>query len=135
MKHIVIPADKKVIAKGIEPIIALLEDHDADFKLLNKIELALDELYTNIASYAYEPGTGDIEIDYDFDEETRLLTIIIADSGKAFDPLAKEDPNIALPAESRQIGGLGIFIVKNVMDETTYCRVDNKNILTLKKKI
>lgn len=135
MKHIVIPADKKVIAKGIEPIIALLEDHDADFKLLNKIELALDELYTNIASYAYEPGTGDIEIDYDFDEETRLLTIIIADSGKAFDPLAKEDPNIALPAESRQIGGLGIFIVKKVMDETTYCRVDNKNILTLKKKI
>lgn len=135
MKHIVIPADKKVIAKGIEPIIALLEDHDADFKLLNKIELALDELYTNIASYAYEPGTGDIEIDYDFDEETRLLTIIIADSGKAFDPLAKEDPNIALPAESRQIGGLGIFIVKNVMDETAYCRVDNKNILTLKKKI
>jgi len=135
MKHIVIPADKKVIAKGIEPIIALLEDHDADFMLLNKIELALDELYTNIASYAYEPGTGDIEIDYDFDEETRLLTIIIADSGKAFDPLAKEDPNIALPAESRQIGGLGIFIVKKVMDETTYCRVDNKNILTLKKKI
>ena len=135
MKHIVIPADKKVIAKGIEPIIALLEDHDADFKLLNKIEVALDELYTNIASYAYEPGTGDIEIEYDFDEETRLLTIIIADSGKAFDPLAKEDPNIALPAESRQIGGLGIFIVKKVMDETTYCRVDNKNILTLKKKI
>jgi len=135
MKHIVIPADKKVIAKGIEPIIALLEDHDADFMLLNKIELALDELYTNIASYAYEPGTGDIEIDYDFDEETRLLTIIIADSGKAFDPLAKEDPNIALPAESRQIGGLGIFIVKKVMDEAAYCRVDNKNILTLKKKI
>ena len=135
MKHIVIPADKKVIAKGIEPIIALLEDHDSDFKLLNKIELALDELYTNIASYAYEPGTGDIEIDYDLDEETRLLTVVVADRGKAFDPLAKEDPNIALPAQGRKIGGLGIFIVKQVMDEVSYRREDGKNILTLKKKV
>ena len=135
MKHIVIPANKKCLAEGIEPIIALLEDHDADFMLTTKIELALDEIFTNIASYAYEPGTGDIEIDYGLDEETRLLTIVIADSGKAFDPLAKEDPDIDLPAKGRQIGGLGIFIVKQVMDEASYRREGDKNILTLHKKI
>lgn len=135
MKHIVIPANKKNIAEGIEPIVALLEDHDANFVLTNKIEVALDEILTNVASYAYEPGTGDIEIDYGLDEETRLLTVVVADRGKAFDPLAKEDPNIALPAQDRKIGGLGIFIVKQVMDEASYRREDGKNILTLKKKI
>lgn len=135
MERILIPADKKRIAEAIEPIVALLEDHDADLTLTTKIELALDEALTNVATYAYGPGTGDIEVEYGFDEKTRLLTVLIADEGKAFDPLAKEDPNIALPAKDRQIGGLGIFIVKQAMDEASYRRVGNKNVLTLQKRI
>ena len=135
MRHITIPAEKKELDKAITPIISLLEDAEADFKLLNKIEVAIDEILTNIASYAYAPGKGNIDIDYDLDEQTRELTIIIKDEGKAFDPLAKEDPDITLAENDRQIGGLGIFIVKNVMDETVYQRIDNKNVLTLKRKI
>ena len=135
MKHITIPAEKSLILKGIGPVIALLEDAEVDFKLLNKIEVALEEILTNVALYAYKPGTGNIDIDYELDETAHLLTIIISDAGKAFDPLAKEDPDITLAPKDRQIGGLGIFIVKQVMDEVTYQRVDDKNVLTLKKKI
>ena len=135
MKHITIPANKNEIEKGINPIIALLEDAETDFKLINKIEVAIDEILTNIALYAYTPNKGDIDIDYELDEENRNLTIIITDEGKEFDPLAKEDPNINLDEKDRQIGGLGIFIVKTVMDEVSYQRKDNKNILTLKRKI
>lgn len=135
MKHITIPADIGSISKGIGPIIGLLEDAEVDFKSLNKIEVSLDELFTNIASYAYKPGTGNIDIDYDLESSTGVLTIVIADEGKAFDPLEKEDPNIGLSLKDRQIGGLGIFIVKQVMDEVSYERKDGKNILTLKKKV
>ena len=135
MKHITIPADKKEIEKGITPIIALLEDAEVDLVLTNKIEVAIDEILTNIALYAYTPNKGNIDIDYELDENSRNLTIIIADEGKAFDPLANEDPDITLDEKDRKIGGLGIFIVKNVMDEITYQRKDNKNILTLKRKV
>lgn len=135
MKHITIPADKKEIEKGITPIIALLEDAEVDFVLTNKIEVAIDEILTNIALYAYTPNKGNIDIDYELDENSRNLTIIIADEGKAFDPLANEDPDITLDEKDRKIGGLGIFIVKNVMEEITYQRKDNKNILTLKRKV
>lgn len=135
MKHIVIPAEVHSISKGIGPIIGLLEDREVDFKTLNKTEVALDELLTNIASYAYEPGTGNIDIDYELDEATGVLTIVIVDEGKAFDPFAKEDPNIALSEKERRIGGLGIFIVKQVMDEASYERKEGKNIVTLKKRV
>lgn len=135
MKHITIPADKKEIEKGITPIIMLLEDAEVDFVLINKIEVAIDEILTNIALYAYTPNKGNIDIDYELDEDSRNLTIIIADEGKEFDPLAKEDPDITLDEKDRKIGGLGIFIVKNIMDDVTYQRKNNKNILTLKRKV
>lgn len=135
MSHITVPANIKSISKGIEPIVALLEDHDADMMLINRIEVSMDEILTNIASYAYGEGSGDIDIDYSLDEETRLLTVVIADKGTPFDPLAKEDPDIALSAKERKIGGLGIFIVKKVMDEATYRREEDKNVLTLWKRI
>ena len=135
MKHITIPAEKKSLSKGIDPIIALLEDEEADFALITKIELAIDEILTNVALYAYAPDKGNIDIDYGFDEERRELVVVIADEGKPFDPLAKEDPDISLGEKERKIGGLGIFIVKTVMDEVTYERTEGKNVLTLKRKV
>ena len=135
MKHITIPAEIKSIAKAIAPIIGVLEDAEADFVLTNKIEVAIDEILTNISLHAYAPGSGNIDIDYSLEEDHRLFTIIITDEGVAFDPLAKEDPDVSLSEKERPIGGLGIYIVKNVMDEVTYSRVGNKNVLTLKKVI
>lgn len=135
MKHITIEAEVKEIEKAINPIISLLEEAETNFVLINKIEVAIDELLTNIALYAYAPNKGTIDIDYDLDEASRNLTVIITDAGKEFDPLIKEDPDISVNEKGRKIGGLGIFIVKNVMDEITYKRIDNKNILTLKKAV
>ena len=135
MKHITIPAEIKSIAKAISPIIGALEDAEADFVLTNKIEVAIDEILTNISLHAYAPGSGNIDIDYSLEEDQRLFTVIITDEGVAFDPLAKEDPDVSLSEKERPIGGLGIYIVKNVMDEVTYSRVGNKNVLTLKKTI
>ena len=135
MKHITIPAEIKSIANAISPIIGLLEDAEADFVLTNKIEVAIDEILTNISLHAYAPGSGNIDIDYSLEEDRRLFIIIITDEGVAFDPLEKEDPDVSLSEKERPMGGLGIYIVKNVMDEVTYSRVGNKNVLTLKKVI
>lgn len=129
-----IPADRKRIQEGIDPISSLLNEKGADKKNIFKIAVAIEEILTNVSSYAYAPKTGNIDIEYGVDEN-RTLTVKIIDEGKEFDPLKNEDPDITLSAEDRQIGGLGIFIVKQTMDETTYERKENKNILTLKKVV
>ena len=89
--------------------------------------------FSNIASYAYEGGEGKAEIQiFKTDDE---ITLVFTDEGIAFDPLAKEDPDVTLSAEDRPIGGLGIFIVKKSMDDVSYKRENGKNVLTIKKKL
>ena len=96
--------------------------------------MAADEIVTNISMYAYAPGTGDFTVNFAFDGEERAAEITFVDEGVPFDPLAKDDPDVTLSAEERQIGGLGIFLVKKTMDDMTYRREDGKNILTIRKK-
>ena len=134
--RLTIPADKDNVNLGIEPIIKFLKELGVEHKVVYKIELALEELLVNVASYAYAPNTGDINIEYELLESpSRMISITIIDSGKEFNPLETDDPDISLSTEDRQIGGLGLFIVKNTMDEIKYDRKDNKNILIIKKKI
>ena len=76
-----------------------------------------------------------IEVIYETDEDKKILTITIIDEGKEFDPLKRNDPDITLSAADRQIGGLGLFIVKNTMDDVEYKRLNNRNVLIIKKKI
>jgi sigma-B regulation protein RsbU (phosphoserine phosphatase) len=134
-KKVTLPADKSRIAEGIAPVLALLEESGADHKTIYKVELALDEVLTNVASYAYAPELGDVTIEYGIlADEERTLQVSIIDSGKEFNPLQNEDPDTTLSAEERGIGGLGLFLVKKSMDEVTYRRKDEKNILTMKKK-
>ena len=97
--------------------------------------MAVDEVMANVAMYAYAPGTGDVTVQFGFEEASRTASVTFIDGGVAFDPLAKEDPDVTLPAEQRKIGGLGIFLVKKTMDEVTYKREDGKNILCIRKKI
>lgn len=123
------------VSKGIAPIVSLLNELGVDSGVVYKIELAIDELLTNVFSYAYAPGTGKIEIEYEILESPRTLSVTIIDEGKEFNPLDSNDPDISLPSEERQIGGLGLFIVKKTMDEIKYDRKNNKNILTIKKRI
>ena len=89
----------------------------------------------NIAMYAYAPGSGDMTVQFDYDETGRMASVTFTDSGIPFDPLAKKDPDVGLPAEERKIGGLGIFLVKKTMDEIRYRREGGKNILCIRKQI
>ena len=100
-----------------------------------KIELAVDEIFCNIASYAYAPGVGEVVIEVDYDEKDRSVHIVFKDKGVRYDPLAKDDPDVTLSIEQREVGGLGIFLVKKTMDKLTYRYEDGKNILSLYKHI
>ena len=133
---ITIPADVDQISKGISPIMELLKGMEVDHKILYKIEVALEELLVNVASYAYpEDKKGNIDIEYEVVDDPKSIIISIIDEGKEFDPLKRNDPDITLSAEERDIGGLGIYLVKNIMDSIEYHRKDNKNILIIKKSL
>lgn len=131
-----IPAEKEHIRDIVDPIEVYLRENGADNKAIYKIAVALDEVLTNIASYAYTTNNGQVTVQYEIDEENEKMIIInIIDEGKAFNPLTSKEPDTTLPLEQREIGGLGLFIVKKTMDDVEYIRKNNKNILTLKKKI
>ena len=112
----------------------ILDEKDCPLKVRLQIDLALEEMYINIANYAYTPKTGEMELRVEFDEAERELTPVLIDSGIPYDPLAKKDPDVTLSAEKRKIGGLGIYLVKKTMDSMTYERRDGRNIVTMKKK-
>ena len=100
-----------------------------------RLAVVVEELYVNIASYAYAPGTGPAALRVDVEEEGRVVAITFVDQGVPYDPLAKPDPDVTLAAENRKIGGLGIFMCKKIMDEMVYQRKDGRNILTAKKRL
>lgn len=102
-------------------------------ELVNKVALASEEILVNIINYAYPDNHGDLSISCLKNEDTEGVTVVFTDDGIAFNPLAKVDPDITKPVEEREIGGLGIYMVKKLMDNVNYERSDNKNILTIKK--
>ena len=131
----------KVEAKTekLKEVLAFLDEElealDCDIKTVFALDLSVEEIFVNIASYAYGEGEGEAEISLDFSEEDDMLTITFRDSGLPYDPLAKEDPDVTLSLEERKIGGLGIFMVKKNVDEMDYEYKDGQNILYLRKKI
>lgn len=98
-----------------------------------KIETAVEEIFVNIASYAYGDASGECTLNMEITENPRAMILTFRDSGVPFDPLAKEDPDVTLSAEERQIGGLGIYMVRKTMDEVIYEYKDGQNVLTMKK--
>ena len=112
-----------------------LEQYDCPPKVQMQINVSIDEVFTNIASYAYANGVGQATVRLDVLQEPVCVQLTFMDSGVPFDPLAKKDPNVNLSIEERQIGGLGIFMVKKLMDDVQYEYRDGENILTLRKKL
>ena len=105
---------------------------------LFQIDLAVEEIFVNISHYAYSPDKGTVQIECSAEKTADApakLTVSFTDRGKAFNPLAKPDPDITLSVEEREIGGLGIFLTKKYMDSVLYERKDNQNILTFTKII
>ena len=118
-----------------EQIDTMLEELDCPMKVQLQIDVAIDELIANIASYAYGNGSGSATVRFDFDADTRTVAITFIDSGMPYDPVGKPDPDVTLSAEKREVGGLGIFLVKKTMDDMTYIRRDGRNELTIRKRI
>ena len=114
---------------------SILEKYNCSLKVQTALCVAIEEIFVNIAKYAYPDKNGYVDICIIFNEDTREINFKIIDEGVPFDPLNKADPDISLSAEDRQIGGLGIFITKKTMDYVNYTYEDNKNILMLTKKI
>ena len=112
-----------------------LEEVGCSMKAQMQIDIAVEEVYVNIAHYAYNPEVGGVTIRVQIEEEPLAVILTFIDKGKPYDPLAKEDPDVTLAAEDRQIGGLGIFMVKKSMDNVSYEYNEGRNILTLKKKL
>ena len=99
-----------------------------------QIDIAIDELFGNIAHYAYNPDVGPATVQVEVTEEPLAVIITFIDQGVPYDPLAKADPDVNLSLEEREAGGLGIFMVKKTMDEISYEYRDGQNILKIKKK-
>jgi len=132
---ITLPATVENIGKITAFVEGRMEEKDCPLKQIMQVSMAVDEVMANVAMYAYAPGTGDVTVAVDFDDGSRTVSITFIDRGVAFDPLAKEDPDVTLPAEQRKIGGLGIFLVKKTMDDVAYRREGDKNVLCIKKKV
>lgn len=135
MKELTISAT----VENIETVTAFVDEQLESFgcptKAQMQIDIAIDELFGNIAHYAYSPESGVATVRVEVEENPLAVVITFMDNGVPYDPLAKEDPDIMLSVEERNIGGLGIYIVKKSMDEITYEYKDGKNILRIKKKL
>ena len=112
-----------------------LEGYGCPMKIQMAVCVAIEEVFVNVAHYAYDGGEGDVNLGIGFDKENKSVTFRMTDKGVPFDPLQKPDPDITLSAQDREVGGLGIFITKQTMDYVTYAYENGENILTMIKKI
>ena len=129
-----LPNNIEQIPKLSEFIDSICEKFCIDMETTMSLNLALEEAVVNVMSYAYPEGTiGDVDIEVV--KGPQYLDFIISDSGKPFDPTTKEDPDTNLSVEERPIGGLGIHIIRQIMDSVHYERKENRHYLTLRKNI
>ena len=135
MTYQTFPARVEALSDVLGFVDRSLESCECPMKIQTAICVAIEEVFVNVARYAYGDGEGDVTLGIGFDEESRTLTLQMTDKGVQFDPLKKPDPDITLSAEEREIGGLGIFITKKTMDQVTYAYENDENILTMIKKI
>ena len=135
MKELTISASVDNIETVTDFINEQLEALDCPMKAQMQIDIAIDELFGNIANYAYNPEIGQATVRVEVIEEPLAVVITFIDNGVPYDPLKKEDPDITLSAEEREIGGLGIYMVKKSMDEINYEYKDGQNVLTIRKTI
>ena len=133
MEKLTIDATVENLENVTEFISSALEEKDCSIKIIMQMELVIEEIFVNVASYAYRPNVGKVTICREFEDAPRSIKITFIDGGTDFNPLEKEDPDINAELEERDIGGLGIFLVKKNVDEISYERKDGNNILSIKK--
>lgn len=133
MKQIKVKADTAELDNVLAFADTILEELGCSVKAQMQIDIAIEEIFVNIAHYAYPEAEGEAVIYVEPGDGSSSVTITFEDEGIPYDPLKNEDPDITLSADDRPIGGLGIFMVKKSMDEVSYEYKDGKNRLTIKK--
>jgi len=131
MEKLTIDATVENLPNVTEYITSSLEEKNCPMKIIMQMELVIEEIFVNVASYAYRPNVGPVTICKTF--EGNSITIDFIDGGTPYNPLEHKDPDINAEIDDRDIGGLGIFLIKKNVDEIFYERKDGKNILTIKK--
>ena len=132
VKELTVEANIQSLDKVIDFVNEELERNTCSSELLSNIILAVEEVFVNIANYAYTPSSGSVVLSIDAGEEA---VIRFEDTGKPYNPLDHPAPDIHKPLMERDIGGLGIFLVKTLMDKVDYMRVGNKNVLVMTKRL
>ena len=135
MREITVAATTSSISEVTVFVDEELERLDCPSKANMQLDICIDEIFGNIAHYAYGSGSGDATVRLDFDETERLLSLTFIDSGSPFDPTDTPEPDTTSPLEERPIGGLGLFMVRKMVDAMEYRREDEQNILTIRKRI
>ena len=124
---------------NLEEVLDFVNSHLSNVECPEKtriqVDIAVEEIFVNIAHYAYNPEVGKATIRVEISEKPLTISLTFMDSGKSYDPLSRKDPDVSLSAEQRKIGGLGIYMVKKSMDEIQYSYRNGTNMLTLKKKL
>ncbi len=135
MKELTVEAKVDNAGLAAEFVNAELEAMDCPLKAQIQIDIAVDEIFSNVAYYAYAPETGPITIRVERRDDPPTVSLTFSDRGKPYDPLQAADPDVTLDAEDRKIGGLGIFLVKKTMDAVRYERRDGQNVLRIEKRL
>lgn len=128
-----LPARAEELPRALAWAGGVFQEVGASPRARRQMEIALEEIFVNIARYAYRSGEGNVTIRASLGGDPKALTLRFCDSGAPFDPLAREDPDVSLDARSREIGGLGIYLVKELMDAAAYQYVDRMNVFTITK--
>ena len=129
------PADIDALSDILGFVDQMLDSFECPMKIQTAVCVAIEEVFVNVANYAYTNGGGNVSLGIGFDEANHSITLRMTDQGIPFDPLKEPDPDITLSADEREIGGLGIFIAKKTMDYISYAYENGENILTMIKKI
>ena len=135
INEIVIDANTDKLDEVIGFVDAHLEEYDCSMKTQMQIDIAVEEVFVNIANYAYNTDIGKATIRVEISGDPIVIKITFLDNGTPYDPLAKEDPDVTLSAEDSKIGGLGIFMTKKSMDNIQYEYKNGQNILTIEKNL
>ncbi|MBQ9954534.1 MAG: SpoIIE family protein phosphatase [Eggerthellaceae bacterium] len=134
VREITLSATVENVWTATEFVNELLEQVECPLKAQMQVDVAIDELFSNIAKYAYAPGSGEVTVRAGLLDDPRGVEVVFEDEGVAFDPLAAAAPDITLSAEDREVGGLGILMVKRTMDEVSYERREGRNVMTIRKR-
>ena len=137
MQSAKIPASMEYLHKIMSLTENLLKESGCGEDERRLIEISVEEIFTNIASYAYKEGEGMVWLEWDvrdMDKGQKEVEIRFQDEGVPYDPFARRDPDLTLPIEERPVGGLGVYMVKQFMDDASHCYEEGRNITVIRKK-